>query len=76
MSNLIHLEELILAKKVTADFPDVIKKIDIYYQQLYNYNEYIDVVRILRQLEESKYMMELTLEVYSQILKNIGRINE
>lgn len=76
MDNIIHLEELILAKKVCEDFPGAIRKIDICHDQLYNYKEYIDIMRVIRQLEESKYMMELTLEVYTEVLKNARGLNE
>lgn len=71
MTNLIHLEELLYAKKVTNDFPDAIKKIDICYKELYNYKDYIDINVILKQLEESKCMMELTLHVYTKVLKEV-----
>lgn len=76
MKKIIHLEEFVFAKKVTTDFPDVIKTIDNCYQQLYNYKEYIDVSKIIQQLDESKCMMELTLEIYIQVLKETKGDND
>lgn len=68
--NIINLDEIRLAKKVVKEYPEAIKKLDIIYQMLYNSAEFMDIAKILDQVEESKYMMELTLEVYSAILKN------
>lgn len=66
-----------LAYKIVRDFPDAIKTIDNSYKNLYNYRDYVDVARILNQMEESKYMMELILMAYTQVIKEAkGKNNE
>lgn len=63
MSNIINLEEIILAKKVVKDFPEAIQNLDICINLIYNKKEYYDISKVIQQIEESKFMMELILEV-------------
>lgn len=74
MSKIINFEEIKLAKRVVKDFPGAIQKLDICLNMLYDNKEYFDIANVIQQMEESKYLMELTLDVYSQILE--GKKNE
>lgn len=69
MSKIIHLEEIVLARRVVRDYPGAIQKLDNCLNLLYDSKEYIDIATSINQLRESKYMMELTLEVYTEFLK-------
>lgn len=71
MSKLIHLEEIVLARRVVRDYPAAIQKLGNCINMLYSDKEYIDIATSINQLRESKYMMELTLEVYSEYLKGM-----
>lgn len=72
MSKVHNLEELQFALRVSKDFPEAIKRIDNCQSLLYDYREYIDIAKILQQLEESKILMEVTYEVYKQIAAKKG----
>lgn len=76
MSNLVHLEEIKLAIKIVQDFPGLLIKLDNCSAILYNGKDYIDITKVLRQIDESKYMMELILEAYKQVLDQNGVISE
>lgn len=69
MSKIIHLEEILLARRVVRDYPGAIQKLDNCIKMLYDNKEYIDIATSINQLRESKYMMEITLEVYTEYLK-------
>lgn len=70
MTKVINFEEIVLAKRITKDFPELIQKLDNCYNLLYNDGkDYVDIARVLTQISESKCMMELILQAYTQILK-------
>jgi hypothetical protein len=71
MSKIIHLEELALARRVVRDYPAAIQKLDNCINILYADKEYIDIATSINQLRESKYMMELTLDVYKEYLEEM-----
>lgn len=76
MSNLVNLEEIKLAKKIVQDFPDLLIKLDNCANLVYNGKDYIDIAKVLRQIDESKCMMELILETYRRVLEQNGVISE
>ncbi len=71
MSKIIHIEEIVLARRVVKDYPGAIQKLDNCINMLYADKEYIDIATSINQLRESKYMMELTLEVYTEYLEGL-----
>lgn len=71
MSKIIYLEEIALAKKVTKEFPQAIQTLDKCYNLLYNNKDYIDIARVLREIENSKINMELILQLYTQYLQEV-----
>ena len=66
----INLEEMILARKVVDDFPELIKDLDKCSEILYNNKTYLDIAKVLKQIEEAKIMLDLQLKVYTEVLKN------
>lgn len=68
---IINIEEARLATKIVKDFPDAMIKLDNCRQMLYNHSEYIDVALVIKQIDESLIMMDVLLQVYSQVLKGI-----
>lgn len=68
MSKIYNLEEYAFAKKIVSDVPEALKNIDKCINLLYDHQEYIDVARALQQLDESRVMLELILETYTQVL--------
>lgn len=72
MSEVINFEEIKLAKRVVQDFPELLIKLDNCKQILYNNSDYIDIAKVIRQIDESVYTMELILGLYQEILKQNG----
>ena len=75
MNKIHNLEEYAFAKKIVNEVPNILKEVDKCHELLYTHKDYIDVAKVLQQLEEAKIMLELTLDVYTQILEK-GAINE
>lgn len=70
MSNLVHLEEIAHATKIAQNYPNAIQKLDNCLVILYNLETCEDITKVIAQIEESKCMMQITLEVYTEVLKN------
>lgn len=69
MNNLVYLDEYVLAKKVTKEVPELLKLLDKSRQMLYVYRNYLDVAKIIYQIEESYMILELTHNVYKAKLE-------
>lgn len=72
MSKLHYLYEYQFALKVTKEVPNAIENIDKCLKLLYDYKEYIDVAKSIKELEDSKAMLEIILETYKQLVKRKG----
>ena len=57
MDNLIYLDEYILAKRVTDDFPGLIQKLNKFNRELSPYRDYIDIAEVMQQINMSIYMI-------------------
>lgn len=68
----INLEEIILAKKVVSEVPRVLASLDKAYELLYTSKDYIDIARVLNEIEDAQIMLDLILKVYTQVLKDKG----
>lgn len=62
MSNLHNLNTYAVSKQITEEFPEVLKLLDKYKQELYKYKMYKPVANVLESLdkniEQSKYILE------------------
>lgn len=74
MSNVINFEEIKLAKQIVADFPQLIENLDKCTNLLYNGRAYYDVALVLNQIRDSKVMMEVLLNGYTQVLQQAKEI--
>lgn len=72
MSNVVYLEEIILARQVVREAPDAIKALDNCLILLYDSSHFFDVAKSVQQIEESKLMLELILETYKIVLDENG----
>jgi hypothetical protein len=67
---LVHLEEIAHATKIVQNYPNAIQKLDNCLNLLYNVDKCEDIINVIAQINESKWMMQITLEVYTEVLKN------
>ena len=72
MSNVVYIEELILARQVVREAPEAIKALDNSLILLYNHSHLFDVAKAVYQLEDSKLMLEMILETYKLVLEQNG----
>lgn len=72
MSNIIHLEEILFAKAVVREVPNAVKALDKCLELCYPNDKYFDIAKVILQIQESKLMLELTLEAYKMVLKENG----
>jgi hypothetical protein len=72
MSNLIYLEEIILARKIVREVPDVVKNLDKCIEMLYPNSHYYDIAKVILEMKDSKLMLEVTLEAYKIVLEQNG----
>lgn len=72
MSNVVHLEEILLARRIVREVPDVVKNLDKCIDLLYNSSHYYDVAKVILEMKDSKLMLEVTLEAYKIVLEQNG----
>lgn len=76
MSKTYNLLEYQLAQKIVKEVPDAVKTIDKCIKMLDNHKDYVDVLLAIKTLEDSKLLLELTLDRYSYVANRKGRNNE
>lgn len=73
MSNIIHLDEIRLAKKIVKDVPNIINNLDKCLNLVYPYSsEYIDAHNVMQQILDSRLMLEIIYEAYKIVLEEHG----
>lgn len=76
MSKIHNLYEYQLALKIVKEVPEALKTIDKCIEMLDNHKDYVDVLLALRTLEDSKLLLELTLDRYEYVVNKKGKNNE
>lgn len=62
-----------VAKDISKDYPEIQKILDEFEKRLYNYNKYLCVTHILRQLQDTRGHIRLEYNRHKKVLDKKGK---
>lgn len=72
--NIYDLHQLQLAKQICKDVPEMLKMLDKMTDMCYSYIEYRDIARLIQDIQETRWILEVHHRNYKPILDNKGKI--
>lgn len=71
-----NIYEYNLAKQICSELDEIIPKLKQYEEELKPYRHYLNIEKILQQIQQAETIFKIKYEKYKKILNNKGRLDE